>query len=282
MKTIVIESVSEMSAWVSSKKSDSHAIIGFIPTMGALHEGHISLINKAMESCDFIITSIFVNPTQFNNPDDLKLYPRTFERDKGMLATAGCDVLFFPSVEEVYPVLETTHWDFGLLSNSLEGSFRPGHFDGVLTVVKRLLEIVQPTKAFFGEKDFQQLSLIRKMVEHENLGIEIIGSRLVREEDGLAMSSRNVRLSPEDRKRATALSSALFSMKKEGKNKTPMELVQLGQEILRKEEGVQIEYLSIVDAGDFRPVDTWENSKSPIALLAAYVGGVRLIDNIFL
>lgn len=281
MLPAVFERISDIRNWVSSKRANSKAVVGFVPTMGALHDGHISLINKAKESCDVVVVSIFVNPTQFNNPEDLKKYPRTFERDKAMLGAARCDAIFFPSVEEMYPTMDKGHWDFGLLSSTLEGAFRPGHFDGVLTIVKKLFEAVQPDKAFFGEKDFQQLSLIRKMAEFENLKVEVIGSTLIRESDGLAMSSRNMRLDISDRQKATGISRALFAMRDDNRSLTPEELIELGMQIL-KEENIRLEYLSIVEADSFEPLTAWENAQHPIALLAAYVGDVRLIDNIFL
>jgi pantoate--beta-alanine ligase len=249
--------------------------------MGALHAGHVSLIKKAKETCDIVVVSIFVNPTQFNNPDDLKHYPRTFERDRDLLAEAGCDAIFFPSVEEMYPTMHKNSWDFGMLSNTLEGDFRPGHFDGVLTVVKKLFEIVLPDEAYFGEKDFQQLSLIRKMAEYENLPVRVIGSPLIREENGLAMSSRNMRLSEEEKQRATAISSTLFTMRDAGRMKTPHELIALGM-LMMDQASIEVEYLAIVDAHTFQPVLQWEGVEQPIALIAAYIGQVRLIDNIFL
>ncbi len=281
MLPVVFECISDIRDWVSSKRANSQAVVGFVPTMGALHDGHISLINKAVQSCDVVIVSIFVNPTQFNNPEDLKKYPRTFERDRSMLGETKCDAIFFPSVEEMYPTMDKGHWDFGLLSSTLEGAFRPGHFDGVLTIVKKLFEAVQPDKAFFGEKDFQQLSLIRKMAEFENLKVEVIGSTLIRERDGLAMSSRNVRLDSNDREKAIGISRALFAMRDDKRSLVPQQLVELGRQVL-KEENIRLEYLSIVEASSFEPVTTWENVQRPIALLAAYVGDVRLIDNVFL
>lgn len=281
MSVLVIERVSEIRIWVSNQRVVHGAKIGFVPTMGALHDGHISLINKARESCDVVVVSIFVNPTQFNNPEDLKKYPRTFGNDKAMLEKAKCDALFFPSVDELYPTLEKGHWDFGLLSSSLEGAFRPGHFDGVLTVVKKLFEAVRPDKAFFGEKDFQQLSLIKKMSDFENLAVEVIGSALIREKDGLAMSSRNMRLNSHDRQKAAGISRALFAMRNDNRNLSPVELIKLGKGIL-VEENIQLEYLSIVEANTFESLGSWENAKRPIALIAAYIGEVRLIDNVFL
>lgn len=281
MLPVVIERINEIQGWVSSKRANSGALIGFIPTMGALHDGHISLIKKAKESCEIVVVSIFVNPTQFNNPEDLKRYPRTFEKDKAMLAAAECDAIFFPSVEEMYPTPEKGHWDFGLLSSSLEGAFRPGHYDGVLTVVKKLFLAVLPDKAFFGEKDFQQLSLIKKMAEFESLPVEVIGSTLIREESGLAMSSRNMRLSDKEKSKALNISKALFAMREKQRRMTPDELVALGTDILRKEK-IELEYLAIVEADSFEPITNWELANRPIALLAAFVGDIRLIDNIFL
>lgn len=278
----VFEQISEVRKWISGQRASLGHTIGFVPTMGALHRGHISLINKAKESCDVVVVSIFVNPTQFNNPDDLKHYPRTFEKDKAMLEAASCDALFFPSVEEIYPVPEKGHWDFGLLSSSLEGEYRPGHFDGVLTVVKKLFEIVMPDKAFFGEKDFQQLSLIRKMTEAEGLNTEVIGCPIIRENDGLALSSRNVRLSAEERIQALSLSKALFAMKNAGRTGSPEDVRKSGVDILSNSPGIRLEYLEIVEAETFEPVMDWKSAQKPIALLAAYAGEVRLIDNIFL
>lgn len=281
MLPVVFERISEIQIWISNQRQIYGSVIGFVPTMGALHPGHISLINKAKETCDIVVVSIFVNPAQFNNPEDLKHYPRTFERDRAMLAEAECDAIFFPSVEEMYPTPEKGHWDFGLLSSTLEGQFRPGHFDGVLTVVKKLFQIVKPDKAFFGEKDFQQLSLIRKMTDYDDLPVEVIGSTLIREKDGLAMSSRNTRLDEAERAKASMISKVLFSMKESERSVSPRDLIRLGENQL-KEADIPLEYLSIVEADTFVPIDAWESSQQPIALLAAYVGQVRLIDNMFL
>lgn len=281
MLPVVFERISEIQIWISNQRQIYGSVIGFVPTMGALHPGHISLINKAKETCDIVVVSIFVNPAQFNNPEDLKHYPRTFERDRAMLAEAECDAIFFPSVEEMYPTPEKGHWDFGLLSSTLEGQFRPGHFDGVLTVVKKLFQIVKPDKAFFGEKDFQQLSLIRKMTDYDDLPVEVIGSTLIREKDGLAMSSRNTRLDEAERAKASMISKVLFSMKESERSVSPRDLIRLGENQV-KEADILLEYLSIVEADTFVPIDAWESSQQPIALLAAYVGQVRLIDNMFL
>jgi len=256
--------------------------IGFVPTMGALHKGHVSLISEAKKSADVVIASIFVNPTQFNNPEDLLKYPRTIEKDTEMLNKAHCDALFLPTVEEIYPTSEKGHWDFGLLTSSLEGHFRPGHFDGVLTVVKKFFEIIMPDKAFFGEKDFQQLSLIQKMADFERLNVDVVNCPIVREEDGLAMSSRNMRLSDVERKRSLAISRALFNVKATGTSFSPGELKKMTEAELNAAEGIRLEYFEIVDAATFTPLTEWKVGAKPIALLAAYVGDVRLIDNIML
>lgn len=281
MLPVVFKHVSEIQGWIALQRTSHNAKIGFVPTMGALHEGHVSLIRRAKTSCDIVVVSIFVNPTQFNNPEDLKHYPRTFEKDRDLLAAAGCDAIFFPSVEEMYPTMYKDSWDFGLLSRTLEGDFRPGHFDGVLTVVKKLFEIVKPDEAYFGEKDFQQLSLIRKMTEYEGLPVKVIGSPLIREESGLAMSSRNMRLSESQKKQATAISAALFAMRDAGRKISPEETIALGKAHM-EQAGIKVEYLTIVEADTFEPVTQWEGVQRPIALVAAYVGEVRLIDNMFL
>jgi pantoate--beta-alanine ligase len=279
VSTTVFENITSVRQWVTSQKLRGK-VIGFVPTMGALHPGHISLISRAKEECDLVVMSIFVNPTQFNNPDDLLKYPRTFERDLELLDGSGCDVVFFPSIKEMYPVPEKHHWDFGVLSNSLEGHFRPGHFDGVLTIVKKFFEIVRPDKAYFGEKDFQQLSLIKAMTAFEELPVEIVSCQIIRENDGLAMSSRNMRLSPEERIKARGLSKALFSMAERKQEHTPKELKAFGEFLVLREGEVILEYLEIVDTVTFIPLESWQDSKAPIVLLAAYVGSIRLIDNL--
>lgn len=281
MSVTVFESITSVRTW-EQEMHRAGKVIGFVPTMGALHSGHISLINRARDHCDIVIVSIFVNPTQFNNPDDLKKYPRTFEEDLQLLEVANCDVLFYPSVKEIYPTPMMSSWDFGLLSNTLEGHYRPGHFDGVLTVVKRLFEIVQPDIAYFGEKDFQQLSLIRAMTQKEKMPLEVVGCPIIREIDGLAMSSRNTRLNEHDRHIASKISEVLFAMKASGKEHSPAILVKKALENLDAIEGISPEYLQIVDADTFKPVHAWEDSSAPIALMAAFVGDVRLIDNMWL
>lgn len=255
--------------------------VGFVPTMGALHAGHTSLIERARQECDLVVASIFVNPTQFNQTSDLTHYPRTLKEDLTLLEACGCDVAFVPAVPEIYPDGPIkAHWDFGLLSSALEGHFRPGHFDGVLTVVKRLFEIVTPHKAFFGEKDFQQLAHIRKMVEVESMDIHIVSCETVRDPDGLAMSSRNLRLSPDERKTALHISRILREMKDRAEEFDPPALEQWGRAEFHFTPGIRLEYLEITDGRTFAPVPDWADSDYPVILCAAYVGEVRLIDNL--
>ena len=247
--------------------------------MGALHAGHVSLVEIAKKRCNFVVASIFVNPTQFNNPDDLLKYPRILEKDIELLEQARCDAVFIPEEKEIYPDgRKVQSWDFGTISHVLEAHYRPGHFDGVLTVVKRLFEIVNPQLAFFGEKDFQQLSLIRKMTEQERLGIEIVSCPTVREIHGLAMSSRNLRLTSAERISSLNISKVLYEMKALRNRFLPHALSEYGKEKLSKAGGLKLEYLEIVDAESFEVIADW-NAASPIALVAAYAGDVRLIDN---
>jgi pantoate--beta-alanine ligase len=281
LSTTVFENIKQVRQWVRDEQM-SGRIVGFVPTMGALHRGHITLVEEARRQCDRVVVSIFVNPTQFNNPHDLLKYPRTFEKDLGMLEAAGCDVLFHPEVNEMYPQQALRHWDFGALSNSLEGHFRPGHFDGVLTIVEKLFIAVPANKAFFGEKDFQQLALIKKMTEHLQLGIEIVGCPLIREDNGLALSSRNMRLGETEKKIALAISKTLFAMSDLRGSMMPTALIDYGLSMLANTEGLETEYLAIVDAETFEPLKDWSDSLSPIILVAAWVGGVRLLDNVIL
>jgi pantoate--beta-alanine ligase len=250
--------------------------------MGALHHGHITLVEAAGRQCDSVVVSIFVNPTQFNNASDLQLYPRTFEKDMAMLQEAGCNALFHPEVSEMYPRHDVKHWDFGVLSNSLEGHFRPGHFDGVLTIVQKLFEAVPADYAFFGEKDFQQLALIRRMTAELKLPIQIVGCPLIREASGLAMSSRNMRLSDEQKQTAAGISRTLFAMAQQRGSMSPARLEQYGQSMLTALGGIDTEYLSIVDSKTLEPIADWDQSEEPVILVAAWVGGVRLLDNVIL
>lgn len=256
--------------------------IGFVPTMGALHDGHISLVKRAKEENDVVVVSIFVNPTQFNNKSDLEKYPRIPEKDVPMLKDAGGDILFMPDVTEMYPegaVSSAQQLPLGSLGEVMEAKHRPGHFDGVITVVRKLFEIVGECKAYFGQKDFQQLAVVRFLAKHENLPAEIISCPIVREADGLAMSSRNMRLTPEQRKAALVLSKALFTVQHEWNSKSIPELHQLVITIINEEPGVKLEYFEIADRDTLLPVT---GKKNAVACIAAYVGEIRLIDNVLL
>lgn len=279
MSLLVFETISSLRTWLEKQKK-SGKTLGFVPTMGALHPGHVSLVKTSNQNCDLTVVSIFVNPTQFNNQSDLLHYPITIEADKEMLEAAGCDAVFIPAVSEMYPKAEKGHWDFGTLSHTLEGEFRPGHFDGVLTIVKKLFEIVRPDKAFFGEKDFQQLAHIKRLVDVENMPVEIVACPTTRETDGLAMSSRNRRLSPEQRFQALAISRVLFAMRENPEHLIPAQLLEKSKKELENSPGIRLEYLNIIDGYTFETMADFSESDMPVAVVAAYVGDVRLIDNI--
>jgi len=252
--------------------------IGFVPTMGALHDGHISLVKMARERNDVVVVSIFVNPIQFNSPEDLEKYPRTFEEDARLLQEAGADYVFYPNVEEIYPEKAKEKYDFGDLEKVLEGAFRPGHFNGVAVVVKRLLEIVQPHQSFFGKKDFQQLAIIRKLVEMENIAVEIIAGETKREKDGLAMSSRNIRLTKYERTLAPQIYANLNYTKVNKHEKSPHELEEAAKENLSS--NFEVDYFKICDGNSLKSISSWEETDYPVALVAAHLGKVRLIDNL--
>ncbi|HHN48023.1 MAG TPA: pantoate--beta-alanine ligase [Bacteroidales bacterium] len=253
--------------------------IGFVPTMGALHRGHISLQEKSRQENDFTVCSIFVNPIQFNNPEDLKKYPRTEDKDLRMLEEAGCDLAFVPSVQEMYPEKNTTVYDFGHLDKVMEGKFRPGHFNGVAVVVKKLFDIIQPHRAYFGEKDFQQLAVIKALVERLKLPVEIIPCPTLRETSGLAMSSRNERLSPADRQTASVIYRSMCEAKSMVPKIQPAEIEQLVKEQINAAAGMQLEYFNLVDAQTLLPVKEWKPGQAVVGCVAAHIGGVRLIDN---
>jgi len=244
----VLQRVDEMLSF-STKCRNENRTIGFVPTMGALHEGHLSLIAFAKEKCDVVICSIFVNPTQFNDPQDLLLYPRTEETDIALLKAAGCDVVFIPSVSEMYPSgQEVQSYDFGTLTSEWEGRFRPGHFNGVITVVKRLFEITLPHQSFFGKKDFQQYSVIREWVRRFNIPVEIVGCDTIRAESGLALSSRNKRLSTEQAKIATAFSKALLFIQQNKQMNQVNALIAEATERFIKKEGIELQYFTIANS----------------------------------
>ena len=254
--------------------------IGFVPTMGALHEGHLSLVTKAGSMCDIVVVSIFVNPTQFNDKKDLANYPRTLESDMKLLSTVRCDYIFSPSVGEVYPVPDTRKFDFGTLETVMEGEFRPGHFNGVAQVVSRLFEIVLPDKAFFGRKDFQQMAVIKNLVHQLNIPVEIVSCDIVREKDGLAMSSRNKLLLPEYRTCAPLIYKTLKEAKELDRTATVDEVKKFVVNQINTTQLLKVEYFQIVDDTTLMPIESWSESGTKVGCIAVYAGNVRLIDNI--
>jgi pantoate--beta-alanine ligase len=254
--------------------------IGLVPTMGALHQGHVSLIKQAQLSNDEVVCSIFVNPTQFNDPKDLEKYPRTLEADARMLEDVNCDVLFSPSVKEIYDTNEQWHLDIGEPEHLLEGKFRPGHYQGVTQVVYKLFTLVNPDTAFFGQKDYQQFLIIRKMTEMMNLPVKLVMCPIVREPDGLAMSSRNIHLTDDNRRHALILSKALNWVKDHFDRDRIPAIKKQAETMIMKEPGVELEYFEIANGDTLKPAN--KTDKAIVALIAARVGKTRLIDNVVL
>ncbi len=277
----VFEKAAELNQFLALGRANGKSV-GFVPTMGALHSGHISLINKAKQGNDVVVASVFVNPTQFNNPDDLKKYPRTIEADKALLEKHGCNVLFFPSVEEIYPEKDNTIFDLGGLDNLMEGKFRPGHFNGVAMVVKRLFEIVQPNNAYFGEKDFQQLAIIRYMVKAELLPVNVIGCPTLREASGLAMSSRNMRLTEEEKIEAAAIYKAMLEAKENAKSFPPQKVKEFFENSISHNPIFKFEYFEIVDSETLLPLLEWNSERKAVGCVAIWIRDVRLIDNLLI
>jgi pantoate--beta-alanine ligase len=254
--------------------------VGFVPTMGALHNGHISLIEQCKKENDITVCSIFVNPTQFNDPKDYEKYPNTIEKDIDMLEKAGCDVLFLPSVDQIYPngTQNTMNYDLGFVETVLDGKYRPGHFQGVCKVVHRLLDIVIPTNMYLGQKDYQQCMVIKKLTEIINCPTNIIICPTLRETDGLAMSSRNMRLNAEEREKAVRISEVLLYIKKEVKQGYLVDLKQRCINYLTA-EGYKVDYVEIANADNLELLDNWDGKTPLVALVAAFLNEVRLIDN---
>jgi pantoate--beta-alanine ligase len=278
---LLTHTISDTRAEINKQLSKGKTI-GFVPTMGALHEGHLQLVRQAGKENDFVVVSIFVNPIQFNNPEDLAKYPRTLEDDINKLEGTGCRLVFAPSAEEMYPEPDLTEFDFGQLDKVMEGKFRPGHFRGVAVVVKKLFEIVTPHKAYFGEKDFQQLAIIKKMVNMLSMPLEIVSCPIVRESDGLAMSSRNTRLTPEERLEAPVIYKALSSVKENYSWFIPEGIKQLVRGEIQESPFFRIEYVEVVDTSTLQPIEDWQDSEHAVICVAVYIGQVRLIDNIVL
>jgi pantoate--beta-alanine ligase len=254
--------------------------VGFVPTMGALHEGHLALIRRCKSECNITVCSIFVNPLQFNRRDDFEHYPVTTELDVALLNGANCDFLFCPDVKEMYPGEIASQYDFGDIEHIMEGRFRPGHFNGMALAVKRLFDIIKPKRAYFGEKDYQQLLIIRRLVEMHDLNIDIIPCPTVREPDGLAMSSRNRLLSSDERKIAPAVYQIISESVDKAKELDPSRLKEWVSKQVKEFKQMELEYYELSDAADLEPVSTWKEGQEVVACIAVYLGNVRLIDNI--
>ncbi|EDM37571.1 pantoate--beta-alanine ligase [Pedobacter sp. BAL39] len=255
--------------------------IALVPTMGALHKGHVSLISIAQQYADVVVCSIFVNPTQFTDPKDLEKYPRPLEHDMRMLKDAGCDVVFMPSVQEMYPEAESWHIDLGPAEFLLEGEFRRGHYQGVTQIVKKLFDAVLPDLAFFGQKDFQQILMIENMVAYFGLSVQLVSCPIIREDDGLAMSSRNIHLTAEDRRNALVLSRALTYVRDHFSEEEIPALLQEARAMISNTAGVELDYFTIADGRTLLP-ETDKDHPGLVALVAAKVGQTRLIDNMLL
>lgn len=274
----IIRTVAELKAKLNVVRENGS--IGLVPTMGALHAGHLSLIERARRENDTVVVSVFVNPTQFNNPNDLATYPRTEEADTALMREAGVDYAFIPSVEEIYPEPDTREFALGPVAEVMEGAMRPGHFNGVAQIVSKLFDFTRPTRAYFGEKDFQQIAVIRKMVELEGFDLEIVDCPIKREDDGLAMSSRNVRLTPEQRAIAPAIHKALEGSLSWAADHSVDETKRYVIDEINSFPQMEVEYYEIVDALTMQPVSDWNATDSAVGCVTVFCGDVRLIDNI--
>ena len=274
---IVVETIKGLKQELEKYRSKN---IGFVPTMGALHNGHISLVKRSVEENDVTVVSVFVNPTQFNDKADLERYPRTEEADKKLLEAAGCDIVFMPQVEEMYPEEDTRVFNFGSIETVMEGKYRPGHFNGVAQIVSKLFYAVEPTRSYFGEKDFQQVAIIRDMVRQLNIPVEIIACPIIREESGLARSSRNELLSAEERKKAALISQVLSKSVNFAKDMSVEEVKNWVIDQFKVDEVFKMDYYDIVDGNTLQSVSSWEESDYIVGCIAIYCGKIRLIDNI--
>ena len=274
---------SELTAFLKSISTDKKTI-GFVPTMGALHQGHLSLLKTALEQNEIVVMSIFVNPTQFNNPEDLAKYPRTLDADVEKIKTVSPEIIVYaPTVDDIYEGKTVSqHFDYDGIENQMEGKFRPGHFDGVGTIVKRLFEIVQPNKAYFGEKDFQQLQIVKKLVSKHNIPVEVIGCPIHREANGLAMSSRNERLSESAREKAAIIYQILNSAKEIFQTNSAEQTIKFVENEFKKYPEFELEYFEIADEATLLPVSEKESNKKYRGFIAIFIENIRLIDNISL
>lgn len=275
----IIRTVAELKTKLDNARK--RGTIGLVPTMGALHAGHLSLIERARRENDTVVVSVFVNPTQFNNPTDLATYPRTEEADAALLSSAGVDYAFIPSVDEIYPEPDTRVFDLGPVAEVMEGAMRPGHFNGVAQIVSKLFRFTEPTRAYFGEKDFQQIAVIRRMAELEGFdSLEIVDCPIKREADGLALSSRNVRLTAEQRSVAPVIALTLRASQIKAREMSLTQTRQWVTDTINNYPFMRVEYYEIVDAKTMQPIAEWSDFKQPVGCITVFCGDVRLIDNI--
>jgi len=275
----IIDTIKDLRLLLDESRAAGKSV-GLVPTMGALHAGHASLVERAVKENDVVVVSVFVNPTQFNDKNDLKNYPRTLDADCALLERIGATVAFAPSVEEMYPEEDTRQFSFAPLDTVMEGACRPGHFNGVAQIVSKLFYAVEPDRAYFGEKDFQQLAIIREMVRQLGIELEIVGCPIVREEDGLAMSSRNTLLSEDERERALTISSTLFASADFAKVNTLAATKAFVEDMINDTPGLELEYYQIVDGNTLQEIVEWSESDYVVGCIALFCGNVRLIDNI--
>lgn len=275
---LVLNKIADVKQMIAEYKQQ-HKVVGFVPTMGALHQGHISLINQSKQHTDITVCSIFVNPTQFNNPEDLKHYPRTPEQDIKLLEEAGCDILYMPEVKDIYPENDTRKFNFGYLDSILEGATRPGHFNGVGQVVSILLEGVMPDKAFFGSKDYQQVMVVKSLVKQLSLPVEIIACPILREPDGLAMSSRNTRLTPEER----IIAGMIPDIMQQANNILKQQGIEAAKkfvvDLVAKISIMKLDYFEVCDTETLESLTNYNPKNKAVSLIAVFVGNIRLIDN---
>ena len=275
----LVKSAQELKDFLALERLNNKQI-GFVPTMGALHQGHLSLVEKCVSENDVCVVSIFVNPTQFNDPNDLINYPRVLEQDMEFLKDTSCAYVFVPSVEEMYPEKDSRVFDFGAATSVMEAAKRPGHFDGVAQIVSKLLWIVEPKNAYFGEKDFQQIAVVEYLVERLQINVNIVSCPIVREADGLAMSSRNCRLTPEQRKAAPLIAKTLEASKKLSLYESVQDTVAFVIDAIEREPELKVDYFEIVNGNSLMSISSWNDTSYPVGCIAVYCGDVRLIDNI--
>nr|WP_321028703.1 pantoate--beta-alanine ligase [Bacteroides nordii] len=275
----IIHTIKDLQAELSELKAQGKKV-GLVPTMGALHAGHASLVKRSVNENDVTVVSVFVNPTQFNDKNDLVKYPRTLDADCKLLDACGATLVFAPSVEEIYPEPDTRQFSYAPLDTVMEGAFRPGHFNGVCQIVSKLFNIVEPDCAYFGEKDFQQLAIIREMVRQMKFDLKIVGCPIVREEDGLALSSRNARLSAEERENALNISQTLFKSRTFAATHSVSETQKMVEDAIAAAPGLHLEYFEIVDGNTLQKVGDWNDTSYVVGCITVFCGEVRLIDNI--